>query len=405
MRRAAYPFLAALLLAGPALGQAPGQPRFAQPALLPQSTVTAPLPPVPVAPAGPAEEQLVSFDPHTTELRWVNNNWELYASDPQHLRSFMLKDFGRRQIDAAEALRLIRSLRLTQHGTVGSPQPIMEYWLCDGNSPQAQGQGGHLLAIDQASLRAEQIQGQWCVRDASRVLFTFGVQQAEARQAVAILQRHGFTQIGYVGWPVPVMIYFLGGGPGTAPATPPAAGTAQAARPSPLQGPLLAGSVRQLAPPRMSLANFVRFSPYQVEVRQDKEVWKLTYGQHTLARFATAPEARQALTVVQAYHFTEEYLIGTPTPTFAYFLAHGQAPRGLPRSGIPCQTFRPEAVTVKQAGTSWMLCEGDRPLVSFDDHKEDAQELARVIQRFRFDTLCRIGPVGPLSMPFLVKSH
>jgi hypothetical protein len=378
MRRAVYLFLAALLFARPAPGQAPA-----------------------------VSEQLVTFDTFTTELRWVNNNWELHAADPGHTHAFILKDFGRRQMEAIEALRIIRSLRLTQHGTIGSPQPIMEYWLADGQAPPPQGGGQRVLPIDPASLRAEQIQGQWCVRDDSRVLFNFGIQQAQARQALDVIQHYGFTQIGYVGWPVPVMIYFLGGGPGAAPTPAPAHASAPPAVPraSPLQGATLLGGVRQLAPPRTGVSSYVRFSPYQVEARQEKDVWKLTYGKQTLATFGSSADAKQALTVVQEYHFTDQYLIGTPTPTFSYFLAHGQAPRGQPRFGIPAQSFRPEAIAVKQIGASWMLCEGDRPLVSFDDHREDAQELAQVIQRFRFDTLCRIGPVGPLSMPFLVKSH
>ena len=48
---------------------------------------------------------------------------------------------GRHETEAREALRLLRELRLNQRGTVGSPRPVMEYWLTDGRAPQGFTQG------------------------------------------------------------------------------------------------------------------------------------------------------------------------------------------------------------------------------------------------------------------------
>jgi hypothetical protein len=364
-----------------------------------------PAAPVPTNPT--AAPGLLTFEPQRTELRWSGGHWQVYAG------AVLLKDFGTHQSEAREALNLIRALRLTQYGTVGTPQPILEYWLSNGQAPFALGGGLRLLPIDQASLRVEQVQGLWVVRDASRALFNFGVQEAQANQAVAVLKHYGFTHVGYVGQPTPLMMYFLGDG-GQRPAAgnvPPAAvaGPGSGAAGAPLgagQSPemqrhLLTASVRQLAPPQTDAQDFLRFDPRHVEVKADQGQWQLVYGEHVLASLPNQFLARQALEVLQYYRFTEECVIGSP-PAFTYFLVHGQAPRGL-KFGVHSMMVRPDAVSVRQMGTQWVLCDGDEPVVSFGSNRENANTLAQVIQRYRFDHVCRVGPPGPQSMTFLAK--
>src|SRR5262249_10882345 len=105
--------------------------------------------------------------------------------------------------------RLIRDLRLTEYGTVGEPAPVMEYWLSAGQAPQGRVPGLRTLPIDQATLRVEQAQGQWCVRDARLVLFNFGPRGDDARQALAVLRKYGFPQVGVIGQLPPSMYLFL----------------------------------------------------------------------------------------------------------------------------------------------------------------------------------------------------
>ena len=47
----------------------------------------------------------------------------------------VLKDFGRNEREARQAWYLIRELRLNQHATIGTPRPVVEYWLHDGHAP------------------------------------------------------------------------------------------------------------------------------------------------------------------------------------------------------------------------------------------------------------------------------
>jgi hypothetical protein len=350
------------------------------------------------APAVPAE-QLVTFDPDQTELRWTNTSWQLVAG------STLVRDFGRNQVAGWEALRLIRSLHLTQHGTLGSPRPILEYWLSNGQAPQGLG-GGHLVPIDLSSLRVEAIQGQWCVCDAQRLLFNFGRQQAEAAQAVDLIRRYGFTQVGYLGWPAPYLMYFLGGSGTFPPPAPPSRFGPSLApnRAAVLQAQLLTAGSHQLAPPQTGPANAISFNPWRVEVQSSDRQWLLRAGEHVLARFGSMMEAQQAAAVVRSYGFTEQVYLGTPGQSFSYFLVRGQPPRGL-RPRVFAQVFRPESVVVRQLGNDWMVFAEDQLLQNFGSRADEARQLVQTIQRYGFDHLGRIGPEGPLSMTFLVKLH
>src|SRR5439155_18226025 len=131
------------------------------------------------------EEKLVRFDPQRLDLAWNERGYQLTARD------VMLKDFGRRDVEAREVLRVVRDLGLNQRGTVGAPTPVLEYWLRDGKAPQGAPPGMSLVAFDPASLRVEQNQGMWVLRDAGRVLFTFGSVREDAENALMVVRRYG----------------------------------------------------------------------------------------------------------------------------------------------------------------------------------------------------------------------
>src|SRR5207244_83919 len=112
-----------------------------------------------------SEENLTQIHPQLVDLQWRDDGWQLVDD------GIILKDFGRREKEARAALSLIRDLGLTQRGTVGSPQPIMEYWLANGHAPSGVMRGLRPKPIDLASLRVEEAQKQWVVRDQYQILF------------------------------------------------------------------------------------------------------------------------------------------------------------------------------------------------------------------------------------------
>jgi hypothetical protein len=148
-------------------------------------------------------EHLTTFDPETVELTWSDNHWRLLAGTK------MLKDFGRQESAARRTLLLIRELRLTQYGTIGGPTPALEYWLHNGAAPQGSPTGLHTTPLDQNSLRVEKGYGQFYLRDGYRILLGFGPNEDDAKQALTVLKKYAFTQVGVIGQFTPPLLIFL----------------------------------------------------------------------------------------------------------------------------------------------------------------------------------------------------
>jgi hypothetical protein len=418
MRQPYFLVLAAMLGASPAWGQL-------------SSGAATPLPKTIATPAAPLEK-LTMFDYRSVVLEWVDNHWQLRAGN------VWLKDFGKREKEAREAVRLIRDLHLTQHGTIGTPRPVMEYWLTDGRAPQATQTSLRTVPFEPQRLRVERVQDQWCLRDDQHSFFTFGAHEDEARQALAVIQQYGFNQVGYIGQGVPVMIYFLTGPsssnhslterlPSLGEET---AKTSQRTHVDRMntgvqptrflapdqsgQNPALPSTTlpggRQLAVPNLVAADptgtveRVSLDWRQVQVRRENHDWKLVQDNYTLANFgANEYQARQALRVVQYYRFTEHCLVGTP-PVFRYFLVQGQAPRGL-LLGTNTMPFRPEMLQVQQLAKDFVIADGNRILFHFGEKDKEARQVLQILQQHKFDHLCRIGLYEPAGMVILVRTR
>src|SRR5262245_28573160 len=147
-------------------------------------------------------EALLTFDWRQIDLRPAETGWQLRAAD------VVLKEF-QREADAREAVRLVMDLQLTQRGAIGTPQPVLEYWLSDGPAPTALPRERHVLFFNPDTLRVDAVQGCCFLRDARQILFNFGAHAEDAYQALAMIRRYGFNQIGFVGTGAPAMMYFL----------------------------------------------------------------------------------------------------------------------------------------------------------------------------------------------------
>jgi hypothetical protein len=343
----------------------------------------------------PPREELTPFDDRVADLRWQDNRWLLHAGN------VWLKDFGRREREARDALRLIRELRLNQHGTVGSPQPVLEYWLSDGRAPQGPVQGLRTFPFTPEKLRVAQIDGQWCVRDDRLLLCTFGGNESQARQALAILRHHAFNEVGYIGQPIPTMMFFLIGSGGlTHPTIHVAAPESQA------NSMLFTG--RQLSVPHAPLpgASVIERVPFdwrQARITQENRQWKLMAGSYILADFGVNEQAaRQALAIVRHYRFTEHDLVGGSPPVFSYFLSTEQAPQGS-FFGTFDTNFRPESLVLRRVGGEVVLTDGGQVLLHFGDKEKAAQAVLQVIQKYHCDRLCRVGSSDSSAMTFLTR--
>jgi hypothetical protein len=414
----------------------------------PPSSGTIPIP-QPAASTAPAlAENVRTFDPTTLNLSWSENRWFLTAG------GIKLKDFGRKESEGRLALHLARTLRLNQYGTVGSPTPLMEYWLCNGEAPTGPVLGYASLAFDAATLHVEVSQGQWSIRDSRRVLINFGSRADDARQALAVLKKHDFDQVIVIGQPTPSMFVFLAnangpaGDAGSGPAshqlitheTPetvarkaaelkrlrervPGLDTETVSQPAlhtlrtpdqPRQpyssnglefgGDGLRSRNGRLASSGIDQGDSIPFDWRQAQVRLEGNEWKLAAGNFVLASFGPDQDAaRRALDAVRYYRLTEQRFVGRPEHCFSYFLVNGRAPFGVPL-GVPGEAFLPLALKVREVEGKWALCMGEKPIVVLGGRQEEAADLLQIIQRQRFDRLCRIGRAED-GFTFLVRTR
>ncbi len=380
-----------------------------QPAPLP--SVTIPLPPSlqatrpePAVPSLPAPENLLTFDTQRVEVTHdLNTGWHLVVDGT------VLKDFGSREGDARAALKLVRDLGLNQRGTIGSPMPVMEYWLHDGKAPHGATAGLQVYSLEPAALRVEQVQDHWCLRDAQRMLFDFGLSSADAQQALGVIRKYGFVQIATLGEPGPVLLLFL---PDVkAHSSAPWPNHDWAARssildrrvPSPVGQPIPtvvpATPVVVIGAIEKPIGDRTPFDWRLVDVQNDGKVWKVVAGKVEIGKFLNEREAHLALSAVVNYHFTEREQVGH----FSYFLTDGQLPHGA-MIGTPSEVFQPERLRVVQVANRWTISTGERVLLTFDDKADEARHVLDVIQHNKCDRLCRIG-VDEYGMTFLARSH
>src|SRR5262245_23990729 len=412
-------------------------------------TAPAPLPPsITQAPSTepapkPFAENLHAFDPRNVQLRWNNRRWQLTHGVE------VLKDFGSGEQEARQALRLVHDLRLNQHGIVGAPRPVMEYWLVAGKPPRGSAPGVRRMSFDPNSLRVEQQQGQWCLRDSSKVLFNFLQDGDNAKHALAILQKYHFDQVGIVGSQAPMYV-LTSNATGDTPSTTSATGqrlapkslltfpsrlakkandsprveSGKSSNPPALVSPVIppltdasrmsspdnarpSGLARphpfaQAAPPTDS--ERVTFDWRQVQLRQHQGEWKLMAGSTVLGNFSDqVHEGRLALSAMRYYRFTEQRRLGGSQPYLSYYVVHRAAPRGV-MLGIAGEELQPDNLELRQVETGYALCQGKRVVFKLRDREDDGRKLLETIKQNECDRVGRIGEPGKEAMTLLLRS-
>lgn len=153
------------------------------------------------AQAGGVQEDCIRFNPVTTEVARINNSWKIVDG------SHWMFDFGSNQAEAQEALAIIKHYNANQSCFVGRPGPSFEYLLVNGDSPAGAMAGEDCVDFNLANLSVRNHNGQWTIVDGGHLIFGFGSNLAEARKALAIIKKHGFTHSCYVGRPGPSLKY------------------------------------------------------------------------------------------------------------------------------------------------------------------------------------------------------
>jgi hypothetical protein len=149
----------------------------------------------------PGPEDCVSFNPATTTVKQINGHWKIVDG------SHWMFDFGSNQAEARKALSIIKHYRMNRSCFVGRPNPSFKYMLVNGHAPTGAMSGEDCVSFNPATIQVKKINGSWKIVDGSHWMFDFGSNEAEARQAFAIIKKYGFTRSCFVGRPGPSFEY------------------------------------------------------------------------------------------------------------------------------------------------------------------------------------------------------
>jgi hypothetical protein len=144
------------------------------------------------------------------------------------------------------------------------------------------------VSFDYGSAQVKEIDGRWKIVIDGMWLLDFGGSQAEATEALGIIQHYAMNKQCFVGRPDPSMEYYLADG----------------------QGP--SGS--------LAGEDCVSFDPAAIEVKSIDGSWKIVEGDHYIMDFdGEEQEARTAFGIVRKYGFTNICFVGRPDPPMTYF--------------------------------------------------------------------------------------
>ncbi len=380
------------------------------PAAQPTTTVHAPVPgqtqpgepgklPTTITPEVvlPQKEVVGRIDANSLSVRRQNDRWVVTNG------LSVVRDFGTTREDAEEFVKVLRELRPTDWGTVGSPRVVVEYALTSGAAAVPAFSPKTCVTIDPATLRVEQVRGVHVVRDDQNILLNFGSAKEDAEQALAVIRKYKFNRLGQVG-AVGVGATFLFA------QELPATNKAQAPKTQ------LTGAYSQLAA-AMEESKLTRtgievgtavagekfaIDPKAVELKRDKADWKLVHGADVIANFGPSEwTGRDALKLVQDQRFTEFCRFNAEV---SFFLVNGRPPARVPFA-VQASRFDRDNLTVKTASTGkFGLYEGQGRQVFVCDTEKEAEQLLALLKQYGFDTTCQIGLGAKSSLKFLAKS-
>lgn len=384
MRRLVLATVWGLCVVGAALSQSPrpGPDEPPPPAPPPADTTRGPLSPAEAAKQRDAaikelKEDLRTFDPSAVTAEQAGGRWQVRAGTE------MLKDFGTDRDAALEAARVVRELRVNQHGTVPGARPAFDYWLVDGKAPRAVNGKVVVLPVSARTVRAEQAGGTWVVTDGLKGLYDFGANAEAAKQAATVFAKYGFNQVGVIGSPQPVMLY---------PLLDPRQAALDRAAPAPAPMPLAvlsdAARTSLLLPGNVNAGPRTPIDSAKLEVGRRDRDYVLTHKGDVLARFGGSElTAKAALKALQDAHVTEVVRVGEGG--FPLFLADGLPIHAYPL-GVEKVALRPDRLKVQRVRDAWWLFEDTRPVLEAGT-KADAELMLRVLRHFDLKGMCVFG--------------
>jgi hypothetical protein len=115
-----------------------------------------------------------------------DRDWKLVLGD------YVVANFGANEHDARLAEMAFHTSRFTEQCLIGHPKPVFSYFLVNGRPPHELPLGADAIAFRPQDLNVREVNGAWAIYEASRPLFRFGNNSAEAKEALQAIQSQGF---------------------------------------------------------------------------------------------------------------------------------------------------------------------------------------------------------------------
>jgi hypothetical protein len=151
-------------------------------------------------------EDCLPINPSAVEAKQFGSRWKVVEG------SHWILDFGANKANAQKAKDIIQHYGMNRICYVGRPDPtnqqLMMYLTVNGASPTGVFGGEDAIPFNLAKVTAEQSGGSWIVTDTASIMLNFGISEANARRAVWIIKKYGFTHQCFVGRPHAPMMYF-----------------------------------------------------------------------------------------------------------------------------------------------------------------------------------------------------
>jgi len=149
----------------------------------------------------PLGEDCLAFNPVSAEVKRISGDWKIVDG------SHWMFSFGSLKAEAEQSLKIIKHYRMNQMCFVGRPDPSFQYMLRSGTAPAGAMAGEDCVSFNPSTTEAKFVGGEWKIVDGSHWMLSFGTKEDEARQALAIIKKYGFTKSCFVGRPDPSFKY------------------------------------------------------------------------------------------------------------------------------------------------------------------------------------------------------
>lgn len=331
----------------------------------------------------------------------------------------LFRDFADDEESARAVLTTLRDQRPEEWFLLGSPHPLVEYGLINGQPPLMLGRMGRgeprlggpstslqsntyrplmsgaglhiILPIDLRTIRLEQIHGVWVLRDDHNLLINFADQQAAGEQALAAIRRHGLNRLGIVGRHRPAFRCLFA-----------AIDEGREVLPEPLRRQHLQLQTEALNPiglavPGLGYVGLLhRFDPRRLSLRKQGGQWQIvTADDHVLGQFGPAEShAVDALRLLRDGQFTAIARYGPATLLFR----QDQIAQRLPLH-THVRVFDPHSLRVVTADQRCFVADQGRPVCDCRDAAE-GQTIIAILQAFGCNLLAHIGPTPRQGLTF-----